>query len=77
MERSPLFIQSFDKVMRVLEAFSQTEQYLGLGEIVALTGFEDRIPEIAIYDDETDEQRLARRMARWTPTVLVEAQPSA
>jgi hypothetical protein len=44
---------------------------------VALTGFEDRIPEIAIYDDETDEQRLARRKARWTPTVLVEAQPSA
>ena len=33
--------------------------------------------EIAIYDDETDEQRLARRKARWTPTVLVEAQPSA
>jgi hypothetical protein len=44
---------------------------------VALTGFEDRIPEIAIYDDETDEQRLARRKARWTPTFLVEAQPSA
>ena len=44
---------------------------------VALAGFEDRIPEIATYDDETDEQRLARRKARWTPTVLVEAQPSA
>ena len=44
---------------------------------VALAGFEDRTPEIAIYDDETDEQRLARRKARWTPTVLVEAQPSA
>ena len=44
---------------------------------VALPGFEDRIPEIADYDDETDDQRLARRKARWTPTVLVEAQPSA
>jgi hypothetical protein len=44
---------------------------------VALAGFEDRIPEIADYNDETDEQRLARRKARWTPTVLVEAQPSA
>lgn len=44
---------------------------------VALAGFEDRIPEIADYDDETDEQRLVRRKARWTPTVLVEAQPSA
>ena len=44
---------------------------------VALAGFEDRIPEIAIYDDETDEERLARRTARWTPTVLVETQPSA
>jgi hypothetical protein len=44
---------------------------------VALAGFENRIPEIADYDDETDEQRLARRKARWTPTVLVEAQPSA
>jgi hypothetical protein len=44
---------------------------------VALPGFDGRIPEIADYDDETDEQRLARRIARWTPTVLVEAQPSA
>lgn len=39
-ERSPLFIQSFEKVTRVLEAFGQSEQYLGLGEIVALTGFD-------------------------------------
>jgi IclR family transcriptional regulator, pca regulon regulatory protein len=40
MERSPLLIQSFDKVMRVLEAFGRSEQYLGLSEIVALTGFD-------------------------------------
>src|SRR5882757_3859092 len=33
MERSPLFIQSFDKVMRVMGAF-------GLSEIVALTGLD-------------------------------------
>src|SRR5258708_34505334 len=39
-ERSPLFIQSFAKVMRVLEAFSQGGQYLGLSEIVALTGLD-------------------------------------
>jgi hypothetical protein len=44
---------------------------------LALPGFEGRRPEIADYDNETDEQRLARRKARWTPTVLVEAQPSA
>jgi len=43
---------------------------------VALPGFEGRTPEPASYDDETDEARLARRSARWTPTVLVEAQPS-
>jgi len=44
---------------------------------VGLSGFEGRTPEPAVYDDETDEQRLARRRARWTPTVLVEdAQPS-
>jgi len=42
----------------------------------ALPGFEGRTPEPARYDDETDEARLARRSARWTPTVLVEAQPS-
>ena len=35
---------------------------------VALAGFEDRTPEISDYDDETDEQRLARRKARWTPS---------
>jgi IclR family pca regulon transcriptional regulator len=40
MGRSPLFIQSFDKVMRVLEAFGESEQYLGLSEIVALTGLD-------------------------------------
>jgi len=40
MERSSLFIQSFDKVMRVLEAFGHSEQYLGLTEIVALTGLD-------------------------------------
>jgi DNA-binding IclR family transcriptional regulator len=40
MERSPLFIQSFDKVMRVMGAFSKSEQYLGLSEIVVLTGLD-------------------------------------
>jgi hypothetical protein len=44
---------------------------------VALLGFEGRTPEIADYTDETDTERLARRKARWIPTVLVEAQPSA
>jgi DNA-binding IclR family transcriptional regulator len=39
-ERSPLFIQSFAKVMRVLEAFRQGGQYLGLSEIAALTGLD-------------------------------------
>ena len=43
---------------------------------VQLPGFEQRTPEPSVYDDETDEERLARRMARWTPTTLVEAQPS-
>jgi IclR family transcriptional regulator, pca regulon regulatory protein len=40
VDRSPLSIQSFDKVMRVLEVFRQSEQYLGLSEIVALTGLD-------------------------------------
>lgn len=44
---------------------------------VALSGFEGRAPEPMNYDDETDEAKLARRQARWTPTVLVEALPSA
>ena len=44
---------------------------------VALEGFEGRQAEPAVYEDETDEQRLARRKARWTPTVLVETNPSA
>ena len=39
---------------------------------VALPGFEGRAAEPAVYDDETDAQRLARRTARWTPTILVE-----
>ena len=44
---------------------------------VELPGFADRTAEPAIYDEETDEERLARRKARWTPTILVEALPSA
>ncbi len=44
---------------------------------VALDGFSGRSGEPVAYDDETDEDRLARRKARWTPTVLVEASPSA
>jgi hypothetical protein len=43
---------------------------------VQIPGFEGRTPEPVTYDDENDEQRLARRKARWTPAVLVEAQPS-
>jgi hypothetical protein len=44
---------------------------------VQLPGFEGRAPEPVSYDDETDDERLARRIAHWTPAVLVETQPSA
>lgn len=44
---------------------------------VGLNGFEGRTAEPVTYDHETDEERLARRKARWTPTTLVEALPSA
>ena len=43
---------------------------------VQIPGFEGRTPEPVVYEEETDEQRLARRKARWTPATLVEAQPS-
>ena len=43
----------------------------------ALPGFDGREPERLDYHDETDEQRLARRKAKWTPTTLVEAVPNA
>ncbi|HET9161425.1 MAG TPA: aldehyde-activating protein [Caulobacteraceae bacterium] len=42
-----------------------------------LDGFGGRGPEPVSYDAETDEAKLARRKARWTPTILVEATPSA
>jgi len=42
-----------------------------------LPGFEGRVPERLDYHDETDEQRLARRKAKWTPTSLVDAVPNA
>lgn len=44
---------------------------------VDLPAFAGRVAEPAQFDDETDEARLARRKARWTPTVLVETSPSA
>ena len=42
-----------------------------------LEGFEGRTPDPMIYDDETPDERLARRAARWTPAVFVEMQQSA
>ncbi len=42
-----------------------------------LPGFERHTPERLDSHDETDEQRLARRKAKWTPTTLVEAVPNA
>ena len=44
---------------------------------VDLEGFADRAGEPVSYDHETPDERLARRKARWTPAVLVEALPSA
>ncbi|MDP3749893.1 MAG: aldehyde-activating protein [Phenylobacterium sp.] len=44
---------------------------------VGLEAFDGREPQPMTYDHESDEERLARRKARWTPTVLVEALPSA
>src|ERR1700760_540587 len=39
-QRSTLFIQSLDKAMRVLEAFSHGEQFLGLTELATLSGLD-------------------------------------
>ncbi|MCR5880436.1 GFA family protein [Phenylobacterium sp. J367] len=44
---------------------------------VDLDGFDGRTPEPMIYDDEAPAERLARRAARWTPAVVVEAQPTS
>jgi len=44
---------------------------------VDLAGFEGREPDPMIYDDETADQRLARRQDRWMPVSVVEAQPSS
>lgn len=43
---------------------------------VDLAGFEGRTPDPMIYDEETADQRLARRQDRWMPVVVVEVQPS-
>ena len=44
---------------------------------VDLPGFEGRVPAPMIYDDETPDERVARRADRWMPAILVETQPSA
>ncbi|WP_374470547.1 GFA family protein [Phenylobacterium sp.] len=41
---------------------------------VDLAGFAGRTAEPMTYDDEAPAERAARRAARWTPAVLVEAQ---
>jgi hypothetical protein len=44
---------------------------------IDLPAFAGREAEPQDYEHETDAERLARRKARWTPAVFVEAQPSA
>lgn len=44
---------------------------------VDLEGLSDRTGEPVSYEHETQDERLARCKARWTPAVLVEALPSA
>ena len=44
---------------------------------VDLPGFEGRAPDPMTYDDETSDQRVARRAERWMPAVFVETSPSA
>ncbi len=39
---------------------------------VDFEAFAGRSPEPAVYDYETDEEKLVRRKTRWTPTVFVE-----
>jgi hypothetical protein len=43
---------------------------------VGLAGFEGRTPDPMIYDDESPQERAARRRDRWMPLTLVEVQPS-
>ena len=42
-----------------------------------LEGFAGRTAEAMDYEDETDEARLARRRAKWSPVSLTETAPSA
>ena len=44
---------------------------------VDLPGFEGRTADPMIYDDETPDDRVARRAGRWMPAVFVETSPSA
>jgi hypothetical protein len=42
-----------------------------------LGGFDEREPDPMIYDDESPDERLARRAHRWMPATLVEVYPNA
>jgi hypothetical protein len=39
-------------------------------------GFAGPAPELTTFDDQPAETRVAGRQGRWTPAVLVEAQPN-
>jgi hypothetical protein len=43
---------------------------------LAITEFKGRTAEPIVYEDETPEQRIARRKAKWTPTEIVWIHPS-
>lgn len=38
---------------------------------LAIPGFTERTGKAMVYEQETPEQRIARRKARWTPTEIV------
>ena len=55
------------------------EHTLGIINVVGagLDGFEGATATAMDYSDETAEQKLERRRAKWTPAAVVEAMPNA
>jgi hypothetical protein len=44
---------------------------------VDLPGFEGRSPKTMSFDDQSADARVSWRRSRWTPAIIVEAQPNA
>jgi hypothetical protein len=77
--RTAEFLMCAERRCYVAATMETEDWFLGVFSIRGfdLPGFAGPTPELTTFDDQPAEMRVAGRQGRWTPAILVEAQPNA